>query len=195
MSHSSVHPSLNHHHVGDPGTDMLLMQLSLTWMEAVSISRTRRPALKLVSALVYYGEIDRRAPRDSIETWALCAHSYEYVVDSRRVDCAYIQHLQNPNHAPGTCISRSKWHSSDQPLGLIIPCNYICLEARKSWRYSQQLHSRTKQKQRRKYTRVSPFLKGLTQLWKSRRIYPKYMPKCSVGSTNYVCNFLPKNIE
>ena len=38
-------------------------------------------------------------------------------------------------------------------------------------------------------------LKGLTQLWKSRRIYPKYMPKCSVGSTNYVCNFLPKNIE
>ena len=35
-------------------------------------------------------------------------------------------------------------------------------------------------------------LKGLTQLWKSRRIYPKYMPKCSIGSTDYVCNFLPK---
>ena len=41
-------------------------------------------------------------------------------------------------------------------------------------------------------------LKGLTQLWKSRRIYPKYMPKCSVGSTDYVCNFSPKilsNVE
>ena len=32
-------------------------------------------------------------------------------------------------------------------------------------------------------------LKGLNQLWKSRRIYPKYMSKCSVGSTDYVCNF------
>ena len=38
-------------------------------------------------------------------------------------------------------------------------------------------------------------LKGLTHLWKSRRIYQKYMPTCSVGSTNSVCNFLPKNIE
>ena len=36
-------------------------------------------------------------------------------------------------------------------------------------------------------------LKGLTQLWKSRRIYPKYMPKCSVGSTDHVCKFLLKN--
>ena len=36
-------------------------------------------------------------------------------------------------------------------------------------------------------------LKGLTQLWKSRRIYPKYMPKCSVGSTDHVCKFLFKN--
>ena len=35
-------------------------------------------------------------------------------------------------------------------------------------------------------------LKGLTQLWKSRRIYPKYMPKCSVGSTAHVCKFLLK---
>ena len=35
-------------------------------------------------------------------------------------------------------------------------------------------------------------LKGLTQLWKSRRIYPKYMPKCSVGSTDHVCKFLLK---
>ena len=34
--------------------------------------------------------------------------------------------------------------------------------------------------------------KGLTQLWKSRRIYPKYMPKCSVGSTDHVCKFLLK---
>ena len=36
-------------------------------------------------------------------------------------------------------------------------------------------------------------LKGLTQLWKSRRIYPKYMSKCSVGSTDHVCKFLLKN--
>ena len=36
-------------------------------------------------------------------------------------------------------------------------------------------------------------LKGLTQLRKSRRIYPKYMPKCSVGSTDHVCKFLLKN--
>ena len=36
-------------------------------------------------------------------------------------------------------------------------------------------------------------LKGLTQLWKIRRIYPKYMPKCSVGSTDHVCKFLLKN--
>ena len=36
-------------------------------------------------------------------------------------------------------------------------------------------------------------LKGLTQLWKSRRRYPKYMPKCSVGSTDDVCNFFAKN--
>ena len=35
-------------------------------------------------------------------------------------------------------------------------------------------------------------LKGLTQLWNSRRIYPKYISKCSVVSTDYVCNFLPK---
>ena len=35
-------------------------------------------------------------------------------------------------------------------------------------------------------------LEGLTQLWKSRRIYPKYMPKCSVGSTDHVCKFLLK---
>ena len=32
-------------------------------------------------------------------------------------------------------------------------------------------------------------LKGLTHLWKSR-IYPKYMPKCLVGSTDYVCKIL-----
>ena len=38
-------------------------------------------------------------------------------------------------------------------------------------------------------------LKGTNTALKSRRIYPKYMPKCSEGSTNYVCNFLPKNIE
>ena len=41
-------------------------------------------------------------------------------------------------------------------------------------------------------------LKGLTQLWKSRRICPKYMPKCSVGSTDHVCKFYPKilrNVE
>ena len=37
-------------------------------------------------------------------------------------------------------------------------------------------------------------LKGLTRLWKSRWIYPKYMPKCSIGSTDHVCKFLPKNI-
>ena len=37
-------------------------------------------------------------------------------------------------------------------------------------------------------------LKGLTQLRKSRRIYPKYMPKCSVGSTDHVCKFLLKKI-
>ena len=36
-------------------------------------------------------------------------------------------------------------------------------------------------------------LKGLTQLWKSRRIYQKYMPKCSVGSTDHVCKFLLNN--
>ena len=44
----------------------------------------------------------------------------------------------------------------------------------------------------------SPYLKGLTQLWKSRRIYPKYMPKCSVGSTDHVCKFYSKilrNVE
>ena len=35
-------------------------------------------------------------------------------------------------------------------------------------------------------------LKGLTQLWKSRPIYPKYMPKCLVGSTDYACNFFTK---
>ena len=40
--------------------------------------------------------------------------------------------------------------------------------------------------------RLVVLLKGLTQLWKSHRIYPKYMPKCSVGSTDYVCNFLAK---
>ena len=33
---------------------------------------------------------------------------------------------------------------------------------------------------------VSVNLKGP---WKSRRIYPKYMPKCSVGFTDHVCNF------
>ena len=37
------------------------------------------------------------------------------------------------------------------------------------------------------------YLKGLTQLWKSRRIYPKYRSKCSVGSTDHVCKFLLKN--
>ena len=42
---------------------------------------------------------------------------------------------------------------------------------------------------------IFPMLKGTNPALKSRRIYPKYMPKCSVGSTNYVCNFLPKNIE
>ena len=35
-------------------------------------------------------------------------------------------------------------------------------------------------------------LKGLTQLRKSHRIYPEYMPKCSVGYTDYVCNFFPQ---
>ena len=39
---------------------------------------------------------------------------------------------------------------------------------------------------------VSVNLKGP---WKSRRIYPKYMPKCSVGFTDHVGNFLPKNIK
>ena len=39
---------------------------------------------------------------------------------------------------------------------------------------------------------TSGVLKGLTHLGKSRSIYPKYMPKCSVGSTDYVCNFCPK---
>ena len=41
---------------------------------------------------------------------------------------------------------------------------------------------------------IQSCLKGLTQLWKSRRIYPKYMPKCSVGSTDHVCKFLLKKI-
>ena len=41
----------------------------------------------------------------------------------------------------------------------------------------------------------SPNLKGLTQLWKSRRIYPKYMPKRSVGSTDHVCKFLLKKMR
>ena len=35
-------------------------------------------------------------------------------------------------------------------------------------------------------------LTGLTHKWKSRRIYPKYMPKCLVGSTDYVSNFYLK---
>ena len=39
------------------------------------------------------------------------------------------------------------------------------------------------------------YLKGLTQLRKSRRIYPKYMPKCSVGSTDHVCKFLLKKLR
>ena len=37
-------------------------------------------------------------------------------------------------------------------------------------------------------------LQGLTHLWNSHWIYPKYMPKCSVGSTDYFCTFLPKTI-
>ena len=37
-------------------------------------------------------------------------------------------------------------------------------------------------------------LKGQTQLWKSRRIYPKYMPKCSVGSTDHVCKIFTQKI-
>ena len=32
-------------------------------------------------------------------------------------------------------------------------------------------------------THETAWLKELTQLWKSRRIYPKYMPKCSLGFT------------
>ena len=43
--------------------------------------------------------------------------------------------------------------------------------------------------------RRHPSFKGTNPALKSRRIYPNYMPKCSVGSTNYVCNYLPKNIE
>ena len=39
------------------------------------------------------------------------------------------------------------------------------------------------------------WLKELTQLWKSRRIYPKYMPKCSVGSTDHLCKFLLKKLR
>ena len=38
-------------------------------------------------------------------------------------------------------------------------------------------------------------LKGLTQLWKSRRIFPKYMPKCSVSSTNNFCPKILSNVE
>ena len=38
-------------------------------------------------------------------------------------------------------------------------------------------------------------IKGTNPALKKSSKYPKYMPKCSVGSTNYVCNFLPKNTE
>ena len=34
--------------------------------------------------------------------------------------------------------------------------------------------------------------KGTNPASKSRRIYPKYMPKCSLGSTDHVCKFLLK---
>ena len=37
-------------------------------------------------------------------------------------------------------------------------------------------------------------VKGTNPPLKSCRMYPKYKPKCSVCSTDYVCNFLPKNI-
>ena len=35
-------------------------------------------------------------------------------------------------------------------------------------------------------------IKGTNPALKSCRIYPKYIPKRSVGSTDYVCSFLPK---
>ena len=36
-------------------------------------------------------------------------------------------------------------------------------------------------------------LKETDPPWNKSSIYPKYIPKCSEGSTDYVCNFLPKN--
>ena len=62
-------------------------------------------------------------------------------------------------------------------------------QALQHWRTSVYI-----QKDGRSDMDIDAPLKGLTQLWKNRRIYPKYMPKCSVGSTDHVCKFLLKKI-